>query len=75
MEKQPTQKRTKGFLEKIKEKLSPQHKKTEEVTATPANQEHTPGGEMKEKKGILEKIKARLPGHHKTDVEPKEKEN
>uniref|UniRef100_A0A5B7A250 Putative phosphoprotein ECPP44-like n=1 Tax=Davidia involucrata TaxID=16924 RepID=A0A5B7A250_DAVIN len=71
----------KGFLEKIKEKLPGQHKKTEEVYPTPtpppvecaATEVPVHEGSPKEKKGILEKIKEKLPGYHtKTPEEEKE---
>ncbi|PQP95867.1 phosphoprotein ECPP44 [Prunus yedoensis var. nudiflora] len=60
----------KGFLEKIKEKLPGQQKKTEESPASYDDQhshdQHAEpavvGGEPKEKKGILEKIKEKIPG-------------
>lgn len=73
----------KGFLDKIKEKLPGQNKKTEEVPAPPpsASAEHHateagvgPEGESREKKGILEKIKEKLPGYHSKTEEGKEKE-
>lgn len=74
----------KGFLDKIKEKLPGQHKKTEEVPpppAPPASAEYGGGseathheGEAKEKKGIFEKIKEKLPGYHPKAEDEKEKE-
>ncbi|XP_041017810.1 phosphoprotein ECPP44-like [Juglans microcarpa x Juglans regia] len=78
---QPEEK--KGFLDKIKEKLPGQQKKTEEVPPPPppshaeyAAAEPVPSheGEAKEKKGFLEKIKEKLPGYHPKTEEEKEKE-
>ncbi|KAI8549349.1 hypothetical protein RHMOL_Rhmol06G0018300 [Rhododendron molle] len=71
---QPEEK--KGFLDKIKEKLPGQHKKTEEAAVAPppvviecyAAEESSPAGheadQPKEKKGFLEKIKEKIPGYH-----------
>ncbi|OIW06231.1 hypothetical protein TanjilG_03856 [Lupinus angustifolius] len=77
----------KGFLDKIKEKLPGQHKKTDEVAVPPASSTvyggaHTETdagvahheGEAKEKKGLLEKIKEKIPGYHPKTGEEKEKE-
>ncbi|KAF5740923.1 dehydrin protein [Tripterygium wilfordii] len=73
----------KGFLEKIKEKLPGQHKKTEEVPPSPppppatesaATTEAAHEGEAKEKKGFLDKIKGKLPGYHAKTEEEKQKE-
>nr|AAT06600.2 dehydrin [Lupinus albus] len=76
----------KGFLEKIKDKLPGQHKKTDEVAVPPASSTvygdaHTETdaavaheGEAKEKKGLLEKIKEKIPGYHPKSGEEKEKE-
>lgn len=85
---QPEEK--KGFIEKIKEKLPGQHKKTEEVVvATPppapvmvecyaAEESHQEGGpeadQPKEKKGFLEKIKEKIPGYHPKTTSPSEEE-
>lgn len=70
---QPEEK--KGFLEKIKEKLPGQHKKSEDgAEKSPPEYEadgHSPAGETKEKKGIIEKIKDKLPGSHKNGEEDK----
>ncbi|XP_058220590.1 phosphoprotein ECPP44 [Rhododendron vialii] len=72
---QPEEK--KGFLDKIKEKLPGQHKKTEEAVVAPpppvmvecyAAEESSQAGheadQPKEKKGFLEKIKEKIPGYH-----------
>ncbi|KAF5455689.1 hypothetical protein F2P56_025239, partial [Juglans regia] len=76
---QPEEK--KGFLDKIKEKLPGQQKKTEEVPPPPSHAEYAAAepvpsheGEAKEKKGFLEKIKEKLPGYHPKTEEEKEKE-
>jgi len=74
---QPEEK--KGFLDKIKEKLPGQHKKTEEAAVTPtpptpvviecyaaeeSSQAAHEADQPKEKKGFLEKIKEKIPGYH-----------
>jgi len=70
-----------GFLDKIKEKIPGQQKKTEEVHPPPPPHQAeyaelpSPDGEGKEKKGLLEKIKEKLPGHHPKTQEEKEKES
>ncbi|XP_058191443.1 phosphoprotein ECPP44-like [Rhododendron vialii] len=76
------QEEKKGFLEKIKEKLSGQHKKAEEVSPAPppdqraADGNSPVGGEAKDKRGILDKIKEKLPGYNKNDRDQmKAKEN
>ncbi|KAG6644704.1 phosphoprotein ECPP44-like [Carya illinoinensis] len=80
---QPEEK--KGFVDKIKEKIPSQRKKTEEVHPPPppasqaeyyadAAEQPNPEGEGKEKKGLLEKIKEKLPGHHPKTEEVKEKQ-
>lgn len=75
---QPEEK--KGFLDKIKEKLPGQPKKTEEIPPPPPPQTEyaaaelpSQEGEAKEKKGFLEKIKEKLPGYHPKTEEEKEK--
>ncbi|KAI9109186.1 hypothetical protein K1719_019809 [Acacia pycnantha] len=69
----------KGLLDKIKEKLPGQHKKTEEVPPPAAAAEPVvPNGEDGgQKKGILEKIKEKLPGHQPktTTTDPYDKEH
>ncbi|XP_031254593.1 phosphoprotein ECPP44 [Pistacia vera] len=70
----------KGFLNKIKDKLPGQHKKTDEVPPPPPPVESTTPeapsheAEAKEKKGLLEKIKEKIPGYHPKTEEEKEKE-
>lgn len=71
---QPEEK--KGFLDKIKEKLPGQHKKTEEAAVAPppvviecyaaeeSSQAVNEADQPKEKKGFLEKIKEKIPGYH-----------
>lgn len=72
-------KRKKGLKEKIKEKISCDHKESSEQKVEMENcTGHVAGNanyagtthEDQEKKGIMEKIKDKLPGHHnKTDQE------
>jgi len=69
----------KGFLDKIKEKLPGQHKKTEQVEVPlPQSSETTAPaaeGDAKDKKGFLDKIKEKLPGYHpKPNNDHEEKE-
>lgn len=73
-------KRKKGLKEKIKEKISGDHKENSEqkVEMENCSTGHVAGNanyaaatqEDQEKKGIMDKIKDKLPGHHnKTDQE------
>lgn len=54
----------KGLLDKIKEKLPGQHKKTDHQDEGISVSEDPNNNNNNEKKGILEKIKEKLPGYH-----------